>query len=181
MRVPVELKRAATLLNHGPTTLIASAHGQRRDVMAAAWTMPLDFDPPKLAVVIAGDTFTRELVAASRELVVSLPTVAMAGVTWEVGSTSGRDLDKFTTYSLGTSPASTVAAPLIDGCAAWLECRVIDEPHLADAYDLFLCEVLAAWADDRCWNGRAWQFAEPGLRTIHHVARGNFFATGELL
>ena len=49
-RVP--LNKAYLLLNHGPVTLISSAHQGRRNVMAASWAMPLDFDPPKIAVVI---------------------------------------------------------------------------------------------------------------------------------
>ena len=36
------------------TTLVTSAAGGRRNVMAAAWVMPIDFDPPKIAAVIDG-------------------------------------------------------------------------------------------------------------------------------
>ena len=32
---------------------------RRRNIMAAAWAMPLDFDPPKVAVVIDKSTLTR--------------------------------------------------------------------------------------------------------------------------
>ena len=41
MRVPVELRRAYRLLNHGPATLVSAAAGGRVNVMAAAWVMPL--------------------------------------------------------------------------------------------------------------------------------------------
>ncbi|HRH72362.1 MAG TPA: flavin reductase, partial [Zoogloea sp.] len=71
---PVPLSKACRLLNHGPTVLVSSAHAGRRNVMAAAWTMPLDFDPPKVAVVIDKSTFTRELIEASGEFVLALPT-----------------------------------------------------------------------------------------------------------
>ena len=56
MRVPVELRRSVRLLNHSPTTLITSAAGGRTNVMAAAWVMALDFNPPK----IARDAFPRD-------------------------------------------------------------------------------------------------------------------------
>ena len=52
MRKTVDLGLAYRLLNHGPVTLVSSAHHDARNVMAAAWAMPLDFDPPKVAVVI---------------------------------------------------------------------------------------------------------------------------------
>ncbi|MEQ1633168.1 MAG: flavin reductase, partial [Planctomycetota bacterium] len=45
MRIAVEPKHVHRLLNHGPTTMITTAHGGRRNVMAAAWVMPLDFTP----------------------------------------------------------------------------------------------------------------------------------------
>lgn len=179
MRVSVPLRQAAKLLNHGPTTLISSAAGGRRNVMAAAWVMPLDFEPPKLAVVIASDTFTRELVDASGELVVQVPPRALADLTWTVGSTSGRDRDKFEALRIATSPASKVAAPLIDGCVAWLEAKVIPQPPaLAKDFDLFLVEVVAAWADDAAWQDGAWHFDRDEQRTLHHQSKGHFFTTG---
>eukprot|EP01041_Mallomonas_annulata_P024196 gene24196-44881_t len=62
---PVDLKHAYRLLNHGPTVLVGSAHAGRSNVMAAAWAMPLEFDTPKIAVVIDKSTLTRALVDAS--------------------------------------------------------------------------------------------------------------------
>ncbi len=179
MRVPVPLDRAYRLLNHGPTTLVSTAHGGRRNVMAAAWVMPLDFQPCKLAAVVAADTFTRELLDASGTCVVQLPTTAMVDVTYALGSCSGRDGDKFERFGLVTEPASCVAAPLVTGCAAWLECRVEPQPALVAAHDLFVLECLAAWADDRWFVGGEWRFGPGAERTIHHVKGGVFFATGE--
>jgi flavin reductase (DIM6/NTAB) family NADH-FMN oxidoreductase RutF len=178
-RVPVTpLRRAYRLINHGPTTLIGAAHGERRNVMAAQWVMALDIDPPRVAAVLAEDTFTRELVAASGEFTVNLPTGAMVDLTYAVGSNSGRDMDKFERFSIATAPASLVQAPLIEGCAAWLECRVRLHPDLQQQYDLFLADVVAAWADDEVFVNGEWRFPSDDRRTIHHLTRGAFFLTG---
>mgnify|MGYP001756795647 FL=1 len=59
---PVPLEKASRLLNHGPTVLVGSAHAGRVNVMAAAWAMPLDFTPPKMAVVIDKATLTLSLI-----------------------------------------------------------------------------------------------------------------------
>lgn len=181
MRIPVELRHAWRLLNHGPTTLVSAAHGARRNVMAAAWVMPLDLDPSRLAVVMSDDTFTRELVEASGELVVQLPTAAMIDLTIAVGSTSGHDVDKFQKFGIATSAGSMVGAPLVDGCAAWLECRITPEPWMQERYDLFSCEVVAAWADDRSWTPDGWVFTRDEDRTVHHMSKGVFYATGQRL
>jgi len=178
----VELAKAYRLLNHGPTVLVSSAHGGRRNVMAAAWCMPLDFDPPKLLVVIDRSTFTRELIEASGEFAINVPTQAQRALTVAVGSDSGRDRDKFADLDIMTFAGDRVAAPLIEGCVAWLECRVVPETHSQSRYDLFIGEVLAARADSRVFSAGRWHFgpAHDALRTLHHVAGGASFVTGPM-
>lgn len=178
-RLAVPLAKAYRLLNHGPTVLVSSAHAGRRNVMAAAWSMPLDFDPPKVAVVIDKATLTRELVEASGEFVLSVPSRQQAALTLAVGTQSGRGIDKFSNVSLGETAASRVGAPLIEGCLAWLECRVIAEPHNQQTYDLFLAEVVAAWADPQVFSDGRWHFPDQERRSIHYLAGGSFFATGD--
>jgi len=181
MRVPVELRRCYKLLNHGPTTLIASAARGRTNVMAADWVMPIDFEPPLIAVVLASGTLTRELVDQSREFTLNLPTAAMVDAVHAVGRVSGNDVDKVARYELTTSPASRVSAPFVEGCVGWLECRVKAYPDMETQLDLFVAEVTAAWADDRAFVDGEWRFGEESLRTIHHESKGVFFTTGERL
>lgn len=177
--VPVDLGKAYRLINHGPTVLVSSAHGSRRNVMAAAWSMPLDFSPPKVAVVIDRKTFTRELIEASGELALCVPTRAQVDAVSQVGSSSGREQDKFEAAGLSAFAGSKIAAPLVDGCVAWLECRLLDEPEMAQRYDLFLAEVVAAWADERLFDAGRWRAIDPQHSTLHHVAGGVFFTQGE--
>lgn len=179
MRIAVPLPHAWRLLNHGPTVLISTAHAGRRNVMAAAWVMPIDFEPCKLVAVVAGSTFTRELMLASGECVVQAPTTEQVQLTYEVGNCSGREQDKFARQRIATEPGSVVKAPLVAGCAAWLECRLVAEPAIQERYDLFVLECVAAWADDRLWAHGGWQFRADGPRTIHHEKSGVFFAIGE--
>ena len=61
----VSLAHASRLINHGPTALVTSARGAQCNVMAAAWSMPVEFTPPRIALVIDKHTGTRELVMAS--------------------------------------------------------------------------------------------------------------------
>lgn len=181
MRVAVPLRKAYKLINHGPTTLITSSAGGHRNVMAAAWVMALDYDPPKVAAVIAAGTYTRKLVEASGEFVVNVPTVAMAPAVYAAGQVSGEDEDKFATHAFGTAPASIVAPPLIEGCAAWLECKVVPEPDMRERYDLFVGEVVAAWADSESFADGIWRFPSDDKRTIHHLSGGVFLSSGDRL
>lgn len=183
---PVELSKAYRLLNHGPTVLVSIAQGNQLNVMAAAWNMPLDFDPPKIAIVIDKNTFTRELLEASGSFAINVPCHAQAEMVVKVGSSTGRELlgkdedNKFSAFNLPTFAASKIDAPLLEGCVAWLECKVISELHIQATYDLFVAEVVAAWADGRVFSDGRWHFdGHDELRTIHHIAGGAFMAIGE--
>lgn len=185
---PVPLDKAYRLLNHGPTVLVSAAHAGQRNVMAAAWACALDFMPPKVTVVLDKATRTRELVEASGHFALQLPTVPLAALTEAVGTDSAHTHpDKLQRHAvpLFDAPAlPDIAAehspPLVQGCAAWLVCRVIPEPHNQQTYDLFIGEVVAAWADDRVFRLGHWEFesAPDSLRTLHYVAGGQFYATG---
>jgi flavin reductase (DIM6/NTAB) family NADH-FMN oxidoreductase RutF len=189
MKNTIALEKAYRLLNHGPTILVTSSHNGKQNIMAAAWNVPLDFDPPKIIVVIDKNTYTRELIEASGTFAINVPCVAQIDTVQKVGTSSGRDLkdtDKFALYGLETFPAKEIAAPLLKGCVGWLECKVIPEPHNQNTYDLFIAEVVAAYADERVFSQSKdgqfrWHFeGYDDLRTIHHVAGGSFFATGEV-
>lgn len=184
----IELSNAYRLLNHGPTVLVSTQHGNQRNIMAAAWNMPLDFDPPKIAIVIDKNTYTRELIEASGSFAINVPCRAQAEMVVKVGSNSGREFlgkspdNKFASFNIPTFAASKIAAPLVEGCVARLECKLISEPHIQNTYDLFLGEVIAAQADSRVFSNGHWHFeGHNDLRTIHHIAGGNFFAIGEAL
>lgn len=177
-RVAVESSKAYRLMNHGPTVIVTSHHGGRSNIMSAAWSMPLDFDPPKVAVVIDKSTFTRGLIEASGEFVLNIPSRAQARLTVDVGNQTGAEVDKFAAHGIATAAGSKVAAPLVEGCLGWLECRLIPEPHIQQAYDLFLGEVVAAWADPAVFDGAHWKMEEGGMRSIHYVAGGHFFEIG---
>ncbi|MGY1489917.1 flavin reductase family protein [Methylobacillus pratensis] len=182
--VPPE--KAFRLLNHGPTVLVTSSSNGRTNVMAAAWNMPLDFNPSRIAIVIDKKTYTRELMEASGTFAINVPCRAQADMVVKVGSSSGRELlgktpdSKLAAFNLPTFAASQIEAPLLEGCVAWLECRIIPEPHIQQAYDLFLAEVVAAYADSRVFSEGRWHFdGYDDLRTLHHVSGGFFFTPGE--
>ncbi|MNN99414.1 hypothetical protein D3C81_2190490 [compost metagenome] len=69
---------------------------------------------------------------------------------------------------------------MLEGCVAWLECKLLPEPHNHQQYDLFLAEVIAAQADERVFSDGRWHFeGHDELRTLHHVAGGHFLTIGE--
>jgi len=181
----IEKSSAYRILNHGPTILVSARQNGKQNIMAAAWACALDFDPPKITVVIDKSAYTRELIEASGTFAINVPCVMQIDIVRKVGTTSGRDLadtDKFAQYGLETFPATEIDAPLLKGCVAWLECKLIPEPHNQNTYDLFIAEVVSAQADERVFTDGHWCFEGfDNLRTIHHIAGGAFFVTGEAI
>lgn len=74
-----------------------------------------------------------------------------------------------------------MTCPCSKGCAAWIVFRVVPELHNQEAYDLFIGEAVAAFADDRVFVNGRWNFEEApdDLRTrttwpaafLHHWRR----------
>ena len=180
---PVALPHASRLINHGPTVLITTEHQGRRNVMAAAWSMPVEFTPPRIAVVIDKSTYTRELLQASGGFAIGLPGVALAALTHAVGNQSGRDVDKFARHGLRFTPGPVLGLPLLQGCVAWLELRRIPEPHTETAYDTVFGEVVSAQADPRVFADGRWSFRDDNtdLHTLHHLGGGVFAVPSRVL
>lgn len=180
--VKVELEKAYRLLNHGPTVLVSATHGGVDDVMAAAWSCALDFSPPKVTLVLDKATSTRALVEGSGYFALQVPNVAQVQLTYDVGNVSLADApDKLQQCGVELFHVEGRATPLVSGCSAWLICKVVPEPHIEQTYDLFIGEVVDAWADERVFRDGHWEFdkADPSLRSLHYIAGGQFYAIGE--
>ena len=166
---PVELRHASRLLNHGPTVLITSRDESldRRNVMAAAWSMPVEFEPPRIAIVVDKSTWSRELIERSGKFGIVIPGVAAANWTYAVGSVSGRE---------------ELGLPLIEEkCLAWMECRLLPVTSAAEKYDTLFGEVVSAAADERAFVAGRWQFDGDKRNTLHHLGAGTFVTSGKMV
>ncbi|QNK02225.1 flavin reductase family protein [Dyella telluris] len=181
---PVPLEKAYRLINHGPTVLVSARHGGVDNVMAAAWACALDFDPPKLTVILDKQTLTRGLIERSGHFVIQVPTAAQLQLTYEVGNRSRANVpDKLERAGVQWFGVDGHDVPLVAGCSAWLACRLMPEPHMQDTYDLFVGEVVGAWADTRVFANGHWNYehADPAWRSLHYIAGGQFYAIGASL
>ncbi|MGQ9371438.1 flavin reductase family protein [Azospirillum sp. ST 5-10] len=158
------------VLEPGPVVLLTTAQRGRANVMTLSWHMMVEFVPPLVACVVSRADFSHAALRRTRECVIAVPPVELAGTVVKVGNCSGREVDKFAAFGLTPRPAREVAPPLIAECFANLECRVVDT-RLVNRYDLFVLEVVKAWRDP----------AQDTPRTIHHRGFGTFAVDGETL
>ena len=170
------------LFNLGGTVLVSAEHDGKTDMMPASWASPLDYD--KVLVVVDKSHYTRKLIEKSGFFALMIPTAAIAPIVMNLGTVSKNDnprkLEECGTR-LVTLPEYDM--PLLEGCAAWIVFRVVPELHNQEAYDLFIGEAVAAFADDRVFVNGRWNFEEApdDLRTLHYVAGGHFYTIGDAL
>ncbi|OIN99001.1 MAG: flavin reductase [Desulfovibrionaceae bacterium CG1_02_65_16] len=174
------LDKVFQLLEPGPVVLVSTSENGRDNVMTMSWHMMMDFVPPRLACVISEGDHSFQALAGTRECVLAIPPASLAATVVDIGNCSGAQVDKFKAFGLTRKPAAAVAAPLINECFANLECRVADDT-LVEKYDLFVLEVVRAWADE-AWPELASTSAARALpKTLHHNGDGTFRVDGEML
>lgn len=182
--VAVPLEKAYRIINYGPTVLVSARHEGIDNVMAAAWACGLDFLPPKVTLVVDKIAATRKLIIGSGFFALQVPTARQLQLTYDLGNTSlADDSEKLANAGTELFEIPDYPLPLVKGCSAWLICRRIPEPHIEESYDLFVGEVVSAWADSRVFDNGHWHFenAAADLRSLHYIAGGQFYAIGEAL
>lgn len=167
---PLPLSRVYRLLEPGPVVLLTTAGPKGPNVMTMSWHMMIDFEPPLVGCVLSNRDYTFEILRKTKECVINIPPAELAAQVTGCGNTSGRETDKFRRFGLTASPASEVAAPLIDECFACMECRVVDT-SMVNKYGIFILEVVKAWQDS----------TKKYFRTLHHCGMGNYMVSGRII
>ena len=162
------LSKVYGLLEPGPVVMVTTARDGNPNIMTMSWHTMMEFEPPLVGCVISNRNYSFDLLKATKECVINIPTVEIAEKVVGCGNMSGAKTDKFKKFSLTPKPALQVGAPLIEECYANLECRVVDTKMIIEYY-FFILEVVKAWIDPAVKNPQ----------TIHHLGSGNFMIAGE--
>ena len=129
--------------------LISTAYQGKRNVQFAFRALGLTDDPPLLVIGIQADNFSREVIQQSGEFVVNVCAQDQLQAVDKSRGLSGRTVeDKFAALGLETLPAKHVQAPLIVGCHANVECKLVSSLELDGLY-LFVGQALASYIDDQ--------------------------------
>jgi hypothetical protein len=103
-------------------------------------------------------TRTRELVEGSGLVVLDVAARALAALTVGAGADSAKDIpDALSRHGVQTFAVDTTPVPLVQGCVAWLVCKVIPESHNFAAVPL----AAAWWLTAICLGRKG---GKPGLR-----------------
>jgi flavin reductase (DIM6/NTAB) family NADH-FMN oxidoreductase RutF len=129
--------------------LISSAYEGKRNVQFAFRALGISDDPPLLVIGIQDKNFSREVIQQSGEFVVNVCSQNQLHAVDKSRDMSGRNVeDKFVALGLETLPAKHVQAPLVAGCHANVECKLVNTMELEGLY-LFVGQALASYIDDQ--------------------------------
>lgn len=144
----VNVPNAYLLLYPRPVVLVSCVDSKgRRNIITLAWSMPVSFNPPMVAVSIGFQRESYRMIKESGEFVVNVPPSKLVKAVLFCGTTSGRDVDKFSEAGLTAAPARRVRAPIIAECIAHLECKVEKAIEAGD-HMIFIGRVLEAYAEE---------------------------------
>ncbi len=138
-----------------PCSVVLLSVGSKdsKDAMTATATFVAE-NLPLLMVSVSKESTCHELIEKSGELALNVADAGQVDLARKLGATHGRDVDKFETFGVQTELASKIAAPLISGSFANIECKVITSMP-ASNYIVYLVEAVA-FKNDNTKTPVAW-------------------------
>ena len=136
----------ATRLVPCSVVMLSTGGEGNRDVMTAT-AMFVAEDLPLLIISVAKESKCYELLERTGECALNVASAEQAGLVKKVGSTHGREVDKFKAFGINVEKGTRIGSPLIKGAFANLECKVITSLPVT-TYMLYLVEVVACKVDD---------------------------------
>ena len=122
---------------------IVTAHAKGKDnAMAAAWHMPLSFNPPLYGVAISSKRFTYQLIADSKKFGVNFLPFEAAELVASVGGSKGGEVDKFRQFGIAKDESARAAVPILKAAYAAYECKLVDDREYGD-HKLLVGEIVA--------------------------------------
>jgi flavin reductase (DIM6/NTAB) family NADH-FMN oxidoreductase RutF len=127
-----------------PLVVVTAAAGGRRSGQVALSVHGASIVPerPRLSAGLWKGNLTRDLVEEAGAFAVHLLRDDQDELIYHFGMASGHDVDKFAIVAFETG---TTGAPIVPGCLAAFECRVVNAMDAGD-HTIFLGDVVATHA-----------------------------------
>jgi len=147
MRRVVDLKRAIDEVGPG-RFLVTAAFDGRDNIQRSFRVMALSEAPePRIGVALLTHYNISDLIRKSGQLVVNVAGPMHIPAPRPPRSARAAVDDEFAAIGAIRAPAVRVQAPLVEDCAAYLECAMEREINVEDR-SLFICRVLVCQVDE---------------------------------
>ncbi|MCX8184167.1 MAG: flavin reductase family protein [Sulfolobales archaeon] len=165
------------LLHPRPTVVVGSlCPNNRANFMPASWNTPVSEEPPTVAVVVDPQAYTKECLDFCGEATLNILELGDVQLVYDLGSVSGRDIDKVLKFKLELVESTTVKPPGIARSLAILESKVIGKYPVGEAY-LYIFEVTKARVREGVADRFGFLFNE-GVNILLHASGRYFYGVG---
>lgn len=181
-REPIEKHfwKPGNVLSPAPAVLVScgAARGFKPNLITVAWAGNVCSEPPMLSISLRPERYSHDIIEATREFVVNVPSLGQARAVDWCGVVSGRNEDKFTAAGLTPAPALKVGCPIVRECPLNIECRVRKSLELG-SHTLYVAEVVAVQVTAALVDVRGRLRLEKG--GLLAFAHGQYFALGRCI
>jgi flavin reductase (DIM6/NTAB) family NADH-FMN oxidoreductase RutF len=172
--------KPGNVLSPVPAVLVScgGTKGWMPNLITIAWTGSVCSEPPMLSISVRPERYSYEIIQATQEFVVNVPSLRQVKAVDWCGVVSGRDVDKFAATGLTAAAAMKVSCPMVLECPLNIECRVQQSMPLG-SHTMFLAEVIAVQASSSLIDAKGRLRLEKG--GLLAFAHGHYFALGRCL
>ncbi len=146
-----------------PVVLAGAVVQGKANFLAIGWIARVNYQPPMMAMSLSKRHYTNAGIREHREFSVNFPGVDLLEKTDYCGMVSGRDKDKSGLFALFSGELKH--APMIQECPLTFACRLVNVVELP-SNDLFIGEIVEAYAEERCLTKGAPDIAKMDLFTL---------------
>lgn len=139
----LKLDKVFTLIEPGPVSMVTTSHKGKHNIMTISWHMVMDFTP-RFALLTGPWNYSFEALKKTKECVIAIPTINLLDKVISVGTTRGKETDKFAEFKLTPLEAAIVKAPLVKECYANIECKVVE---YITRHNIFILDAMKAWTN----------------------------------
>jgi flavin reductase (DIM6/NTAB) family NADH-FMN oxidoreductase RutF len=123
-------------------TVVTVEKDGKPNAMTAAWAVPVSHRPPLVVVHIAPQRFTHDIIMETKEFGLCILAEDQMDISQHAGTVSGRKVDKFSGNVMQAKPSSMIGAPVLEGCAVTMECKLEKAISMGD-HTIFVGRVVA--------------------------------------
>jgi flavin reductase (DIM6/NTAB) family NADH-FMN oxidoreductase RutF len=121
---------------------ITSKSGGESNIMVANWVTQCSFEPRQIALMLQKTSYSHGLVKNGGVFAVNLFNKADAEAIKPYTKSRAKNPDKMTNAKY--TPAPVTGCPIVEGAAAYIECRVVDTLDAGGDHEVIVGEVVGA-------------------------------------
>ncbi len=134
-----DIKNALRMMPYG-FYAVSTIADEDANVMVLNWASQVSYEPRLMAIGLAKNAYSYALVQQGRVFAINIFNKADADLIKPFTKGRAKNPDKM--KDVVYAPGPETGCPILEGAAAYLECKVIDILHVGGDHDIVVAEVV---------------------------------------